>query len=86
MVHSVAQYNRFLCVAVDRGLLSTERGHYRGQVKGIIGGSTELSDLFLSGELKNTIATNNIKSVAVLVYVLFFLGYVAHFIRHLIVI
>lgn len=73
MVHSVAQYNRFLCVAVDRGLRSTERGHYRGQVKGIIiGGSTELSDLFLSGELKNTIATNNIESVAELVYVLFF--------------
>lgn len=83
MVHSVAQYNRILCVAVDWGLIRTERG----QVKGIIiGGSTELSDLFLSGELKNRIAINNIESVAELVNVLFVLGYVAHFIRHLIVI
>lgn len=45
--------------------------HYKGQVKGIIWGSTELSDLFLSGELKNIIATNNNESVAELVYVLF---------------
>lgn len=86
MVHFVAQYNGFLCVAVDWGLISTERGYYRGQVQGIIGGSTELSDLFLSGKLKYTIAINNIESVAELVYILFVLGYVAYFIRHLIVI
>lgn len=82
MVHSVAQCNRFLCVAVDWGLISTERG----QVQGIIGGSTELSDLFLSGELKITIAIYSIERVAELVFVLLVLGYVANFIRHLIVI
>lgn len=43
-------------------------------MQGVIGGSTELSDLFLSGELKNTIAINNIERVAELVYVLLVLG------------
>lgn len=52
---------------MDWGLISTETGYYRGQVQGIIGGSTELSDLFLSGEFKYTIASNNIESVAGLV-------------------